>query len=487
LGKIITAVSRRNNKYQAVSLRKRGHSYELLRFVDCQTSQSGWQEFCRGAVDGYGAGDAHKSKQTDIISSFDTDRTAFYRVGMPSVAAEQMGSVVSMQAETLLPLPVGQMRIAWRAGANETDQTEVTIAAARNDLLTTIGREIEGYKPAKMVLQSEAIITGWKRLFGGGHETAIVIYIDQTNTKICLASQGELAHSYTSDVGRDDLLGTGQIDPGYAEQLAQDIYHYRTKMIDSEESAAVYLLSDGTGFMARLVDLINNTDLEITPVEPVANIIIDQRDDDSGELNQTIYEYLVPLSLATIWLDEKDGLLDIFERLTSTAKPDEKKFRVPPLWLSATVVVLAAGFLILASYGNTYSQLKITERNLEITKKAVKETYPKLNIAQWQEAQRIKQGVAEYRANLLDVLRMIHDCTPGDILIDSIECKAGAPISLKAHTKKKGRSKLDEYEDKLRAYKGVKTVRIANQGWNEKAKKMSFGVTFEYKKFKKRQ
>ena len=487
MGKIITAVSRRNNKYQAVSLRRRGRAYELLRFVDCQISQTGWQEFCRVAVDGLGGGGVHRSKQTDIIASFDTDRTAFYRVGMPTVAAEQTESVVLMQAETLLPLPVEQMKIAWRAGANDTNQAKVTIAAARNDLLQSIGREIESYKPAKMVLQNEAIIAGWKELFGGGHETAVVIYIDQTNTKICLANEGRLTHSYTSDVGRDNLLGADRVDPGYAEQLAQDIYHYRSKMIDSEESAAVYLLSDGTGFMAQVADLINTADLEVIPVEPVTDIIIDQSGDDSAELSQNIYDYLVPLSLAVIWLDEKDGLLDIFGRLTSRAKTDEKKFRVPPLWLSGTVVVLAAGFLILASYGNTYSQLKITERNLEITKQAVSEAYPDLDVAQWQDAQKIKQGVAEYRANALDVLRMIHDCTPGDILIDSIDCKTGAPIALKAHTKKKGRSKLDEYEDKLRAYKGVKTVRIANQSWNEKAKKMSFSVTFEYKKFKKRQ
>ena len=111
MSKTIRAIIKKPQEFKAVQMRPSGTGYELLTHCD---------------------NEADLPPADSTIIGFDSSRAAFYRIMVPPVREDQMPSLVRMQAETLLPLPLEQMEMAWRQGAEKEGKSAVTITAARS-------------------------------------------------------------------------------------------------------------------------------------------------------------------------------------------------------------------------------------------------------------------------------------------------------------------------------------------------------------------
>ena len=203
MSKTVTAITNGTGVFQAVQMRRSASGYELL------------------SVHNESSGMASSDM---TVGGFDSGRAAFYRIEVPAVKSEQMDSLVRMQAESLLPLPIEQMEVAWRSRRSEGGKAEVTIAAARLLQLERYRREMERFGPQRIYLSGEAVVKVWRELYGGGEAKAAVVYVGPQNTHICLSAEGRLIQAVSSDIGWAELMEEGAAEAAL-QRLIQDLRH----------------------------------------------------------------------------------------------------------------------------------------------------------------------------------------------------------------------------------------------------------------------
>ena len=146
MSKTVTAITNGTGVFQAVQMRRSDSGYELLSVHDESSSL----------------------EPSDVtVGGFDSGRAAFYRIEVPEVKSEQMDSLVRMQAESLLPLPIEQMEVAWRSHKSGEGKAEITIAAARLLQLERYRREMERFGPRRIYLSGEAVVKVWRDILLG--------------------------------------------------------------------------------------------------------------------------------------------------------------------------------------------------------------------------------------------------------------------------------------------------------------------------------
>lgn len=133
------AIAQEDNKFKAVELKRQNGSFEVLWARSSEISDKSWSSFA--AECGLSTVTSKQAKlNSDRIGvvGIDSADVAFYRIDIPSIGEDETEAVVKMQAETILPLPVEQMELAWRRGSVRDGKIAITIAAARRELLSTL-------------------------------------------------------------------------------------------------------------------------------------------------------------------------------------------------------------------------------------------------------------------------------------------------------------------------------------------------------------
>lgn len=486
MNKTITAVSRQDDQYQGVVLRKKGHLYELLHLCSHSREQYSWHDFCRQINQADSTAiDTPQTDSSHIIVGFDSSRTAYYQITIPEMDADRMAAAIKIQNEAILPLPSEQMKTAWRTGNPVNGKTDVTIAAIRKDQYQKHLNQTKDCPHDRIILQSEAIIKAWMSLFGGVAQPSVVVYIGKNNTQILLSRDGVLSFGATSDVSRDDLGLDGQLDRCAAEQLAQDIYHIHDRLGDTAQKLPIYILSDQSETLEQIITYLNTIELNIETATPQKQIISDVSKGKPVDLSaEIVYQYLVPLGLALLAFDEQAKVLDIFDQRKPMEKNRKMTIQLPSLKYCAVAVLISAFLLVAVSYGLDVWKVKRIDAYLADFQEYQNQSETPINLSQWQKEQKTKKYIAAQRPDILQLLQIIQSCDPGDIMLDSIHCKKNQPVTMTAHTKNEG--KMYDFQEKLQNHKSIKTVRIDNKRLDDKKKEYNFTITFEYKSFSKK-
>jgi hypothetical protein len=448
LTKTIRAITNGTGPFQAVQLRRSDSGYELLGVYD--------------EAGGLGA--------TDItVGGFDSGRAAFYRIQVPGVKSEQMASLVRMQAEALLPLPMDQMELAWRSHKGEAGKSEVTIAAARVNQLERYQQEMKPYGPKRIYLSGEAVVRVWRELFGGGEDAAVVMYVGPQNTHLCLSKGGRLIHALSSDIGQAELLQEG-VGEASLQRLIQDVRHGLELFDEEVKVKGIELLSPEGDELELVSERLGRMGVEVRmrQADKEKLKLSDER------LRGEVYRYLVPIGLGMMGMKEHGDELDLFGRWLMRADQGEKQRRYPSLKLTgplAAAMLLAFmfvyGAIATARLTGKWESLQ-TEEDIDV---------PKL-----MREQGIKKYVASQRVDLLELLQTITACGPKDVMMDSFHFQKGQPMSIAAHTKNTDRI----YDFREALSKHFDTVRVQNPTFDKAKKATKFTLTFDYTKTKKR-
>jgi len=448
LSKTVTAITNGTGVFQAVQMRRSDSGYELLSVYDESSGLA-------------------SSDMT--VGGFDSGRAAFYRIEVPAVKSEQMDSLVRMQAEALLPLPIEQMELAWRSRKSGEGKAEVTIAAARLLQLERYRREMERFDPQRIYLSGEAVVKVWRELYGGGEAKAVVVYVGPQNTHICLSAQGRLIQAVSSDIGRAELMEEGVAEAAL-QRLIQDVRH-ALELFDGElKTQRIELLCPEGESMAPMVERLGRMGVEVRSQQADMGRLKLSESVSSAE----VYGYLVPIGLGMMALKEDGEELDLFVRWLAAAKEGETKRRLPSMKVTGPLAaVMLIGFII--TYG-ALATARLTH------KKEALQTDPNVNVPELEREQAIKKYIALQRVDLLGLLQTITECGPKGVMMDGIHYRKGQPVSVTAHTK--NQDQIFDFREALQ--KHFSTVRVQNPTYDKAKKATKFTLTFEYKKPRKR-
>ncbi len=448
MSKTVTAITNGTGVFQAVQMRRSDSGFELLSVHNESTGMA-------------------SSDMT--VGGFDSGRAAFYRIKVPAVKSEQMDSLVRMQAEALLPLPIEQMELAWRSHKSGEGKTEVTIAAARLNQLERYRREMERYGVRRIYLSGEVVVKVWRELYGGGEGKAAVVYVGPQNTHICLSAEGRLIQAVSSDIGRVELMEENGAEVAL-RRLIQDVRRGLDMFDEEVKGKGIELLCPDGESLKPMVERLKRMGVEVQ-----------SRQIDMGRLNlsesvssEEVYEYLAPIGLGMMALKEDGGELDLFARWLAATEESKVKRRLPSLKVTGPLAaVMLLGFLV--TYGTiARAHLKQKEEALQ--------TDENVDVRKLEQEQAIKRYIASQRVDLLELLQTVTECGPKGVMMDGIHYQKGQPVSVMAHAK--NQDLIFDFRKALS--KHFKTVRLENPTFDKEKKATKFTLTFEYEKSKRR-
>jgi hypothetical protein len=467
-----TAGSRRRGPYKAVMVKKASKGLELI----WKTVEDGGDDlsaFIKKVMPQKASTDTNGSLPAGVLA-LDAASVAFYRIEAPPVPDSQLDPIVRMQAESLLPLPLDQMQIAWRADAEVNGKRACSIVAARSDQLSSFANGTMD-RLSLILLDAEAVVRAWMDLFSGTIEKTVLINIRTTDCQVLLAEGGMLCHAVTLDFGLDSLSDDDKRSDYelFVHDLRNTIDLFST---DAAEESPVFVISADEQKHEQLISYLQSAGINAQPTVPNLQILRYGKSD--GEIigssgigpvtGEDICEYIEPIGLALMSLDQDAERLNLFEGLSNKADEDSKK-KVTKLvkWACLLTVVTAAIFLVVAKEVDKVSLEELT--SIEVT-----------NLI---EQQKMKQQIAAQRPDILGLITMIGECASEGMMLDSFDYKSGkVDISSFAKT----REQIYEFEKKLNSKKDISNLKIISPTYDEKKKRVNFKMQFDYKKFSKK-
>ncbi len=482
------AMSREESGLKAVEVVKLADALEVLWAKSSQNSNTNWQLFA--AECGLSVGLAEQQKtdgdKTTVIG-FGSTGVAFYHIGLPAAKESEIKAMVGMQAETLLPLPVEQMEMAWRAGRVRNGQVAVTVAAARRENLQRFVESVRGLNPARIMLDCEGAVTAWKELFYGDAEDAVVVNLTARSTQVCLAENGRLSNAIVLDMGIEDF--ENKDEPKQTEATERFIFDVKSALEAFGYAEAVnlpiYILSDGSSTLKGIVACLKSAGLNVKAALPQIQKVRAQ----TGFGVEQLYEYRVPIGLALMALEmhvlrpgsvlgtpyggRADGF-GLFDSLYRPAGTEEKKaILYSPKIAGVIAAIMLAAFIIVS-----YVIVVITPGAIE---ERLQTADSNTDIDLLMQRHNLIRIVAMERPNLLELIKQISESGDSSIKLESFHFKKGQLVSITGQVQ--GPDQLYKFQEALMSKSGVKDVKILNPSRDSKTKKLKFTMTFHYRNF----
>lgn len=470
----VIAIAQEESKLKAIELREQKGGLRVLWTKSSEDTDTDWRVFaaeCGLSVEPTAHIGADDNKA--IVVGFNSAGVAFYRMSVPAVSEEETASIVKLQAETRLPLPVEQMELAWRADQMQNGQVGIIVAAARKKLLQGFVEDVRSFEPTKILLDCEGVVKAWKAFFSGDKKQAVVVSMAARNTQICLAENGRLSNAMVLDTGMEDLAAKGEDEQMQTcERFVQDMRSVLELFGYAEQAELpVFVLSDGDAAHVSIVSSLRSAGLNARVALPDVK---DSRVPKEIGVEST-YEYRVPIGLGLMALEASEDELNIFEHLYSPAAKKEKKH-----WLYSPKVacVIAAVMLVLS----TVVLFTVDMASPGAIEKRLSTSGSEADINLLMQRQKLIKTVAQQRPDLLNLLGQVNASGERGIKLESFHFKKGQPVTITGQAG--GNEQLYRFEKSLQDRNNIKSVKT-NPSRDAKTKKIKFTITFHYKNFTK--
>lgn len=450
-----TGIIRQGDQTRSVTLRRNAEGIELVYHHTTPTRTPG--------VPATGG---------DLIVGVDAGAVAFHHVTVPAVKGDDMPAVVRMQAEALSPLAIDDMTFAWHAGVGSDGQLPVTIATAKTDHLQQVIRQYEHLHPARFLLEGQAAVKVWRLLCPGAEGLAVIINFTANGTLLCLAEPTGLAggsyqliHQTTLDVTLDDLRVAEGAGVNRQRLIVDLLGALKLFGVSGQETPAVFILAPGDGAVSDLAQALNDRGLETKIVMAMPGNLSTGRDFSQADL----FEYLIPVGLALLGLDEDAMALDLFAELGQPDRETSKDRQRRSLKKKVALVVGLVVVGVVVAYVSDIMQLGRLE-------KAWQQGGDELSAVELIEQHRLRKNIARQRIDMLELMSRVQAALPDGMLVDRVTFKRGRRMSLEVSTK--NIDQVYEFQKALTEQKGIKAVKPSVAIDRKKAT-----VTFDYKTF----
>jgi hypothetical protein len=437
----------------------------MCRSVRIELTSTGvklvWKHSCESSSLDESLSSAGLSRgKTHTVLGIDPAGVGFYNIEIPQVPEAQLDSIVRMQAETILPLPLEQMEIAYHCGRVIADKCRVTIAAGRSTQLKSELAFAKECKAASIVLSSEAIAKAFDTLFNITQKKYIVLNMRGSDTQVLLCEDGKLVHAVKLDIGIDDIND--------AERKCGEMFVYELRNtlemldVDSSDKTMIYVFSGSRELTEDVVAGLNDVGI----LSETAELKLDAIKAKTDLSDDEVFEYIEPIGCALLAVDGEKRPLNLFSNLHNLTKKKKKKkssgFAVLLRAAAVFVVMLLATFFTF-NYLNKLELVKYANPELD---KLVAE-------------QKTRKLIAQQRPDIIDLFTQLNEDAPGGMKLNVISFKKGEKVTVASQAS--SHEKIVEIEKFLSNKKDFSGVTRQNPTYDAKTKKYKFKLNFHYK------
>ena len=468
----VVAIAHDESKLKAIELREQKGALRVLWTKSSEDTDTDWRVFaaeCGLSVEPRAHTGADSNRA--VVVGFNSAVVAFYRISVPAVGKEETASIVKLQAETRLPLPVEQMELAWRADQMQNGQVGVIVAAARKKHLQRFVEDVRSFEPTKILLDCEGVVKAWKVFFSGDKKDAVVVSMAARNTQVCLAEDGRLSNAMVLDIGMEELAAKGEDEQMQTcERFVQDVRSVLELFGYAEQAELpVFVLSDGDAAHVSIVSSLRSAGLNARVALPdFKNLKVPKEIGVEG-----IYKYHVPIGLGLMALEASEDELNIFKHLYNPAWKEEKKHWLYSPKVACAIAAVMLVLLVVLSYAVDVASPGAIEKRLSMSGSEA-------DINLLMQRQKLIKAVAQQRPDLLDLLGHVTASGERGIKLEFFNFKKGQPVTITGQASTN--EQYYKFEKSLEDRKSIKSVK-PKPSFDAKTKKVKFSITFHYKSF----
>ena len=450
--------------FKAIRVARTSRGFKILFNTIASGEQTTVSDFLSDVVSAH----AKRSVSHPTVLGMDSSAVSFYRIAIPPVKPAQAKSIIAMQAESLLPLPMERMKLGYRIDAAKDGKCPVTLAAGRAD---SIDRQLEMARTISaevVILDAQAIVAAWRHLFAVRHNNSVVVHIRQKKSLVVRVESFKLCHAATIDVGFSDLCSDDTASSS-AALFRQDLRNALDMFgVDTYEN--VFVLSPEQNTYAALIETLNAADIRAAASVPVPEKFSPTTTLETDD----IIEYIEPLGTAFTVLDDEVEHIDIVGQVCNDEKTQNKTASFEKLIHACiTLVLVLAMFLAVAKAVDKANLARI----------------PIDDVSEVIAQRKVRKLVAQKRIDLVEVMATVETALPGGMKIGNLSCERGKPMSVSSTA-----SSIDQilqFQDNLlKELKERQTaepmVDFTASKLDEKKKTMNFKMTFNYKEYTKK-
>ncbi|AQT68179.1 hypothetical protein STSP2_01334 [Anaerohalosphaera lusitana] len=440
---------------RAVALRRTGSGFEVVGHHCTEKSKdpSILPEQIKGFVE------SCEKKGCKSAVGIDSSSVAFYGLDLPPVPDDKAEPIIKIQLESLLPVPISSVEMSPVLLPMGMHGRTAAAAVAGKSFLNQGSSLSDAVKAEKVYLDCQAIVKAWRQLCNPADEKALVLHLTTACAQVILTEKGRVLSAKTFDTVFTSDNPDGRPNP---ELLLHDIRSALdgSKFCDDAMPRMSLLCGDANSDES-LIGYLRAAGLDIERAIPDPSKI------ESEELSATqICDYIVPIGVAMLSADGETPEPDLFGSL-ARSQEEVRSQKKSKSWVVAAVVlvlVTAAGL--------------ITARQLDEKALAMLGTNDSNELGEQRE---LREKIAEHRPEVLELLSLINERLPNGMMLDSFTFSRGKPVTLSSNAA--NWSQMRQFEDKLAEQPGVKNMTEQNPTQDEKTKKISFRLSFDYKNY----
>jgi hypothetical protein len=443
--------------FRGISIARKGGFLKLVSSLTASDEQNSFAEFVKDFMKGRKGHVDHLAVVAELRAS------SFYRISIPPVRVSQADAIISMQCESLVPVAIDRMKIAHRIDPVCDGKCAVTLAVAGKEQVQQCVEMASGLSANGVILTAEAVAGAWRKLFSGGCDDAVLVYVQQDRSLVLEVVSGRLGGAVTIEVGKDQLLS--EETASSSRSLFTHDLRDALSMFSGGVSSNVFVLSSDAEQYDELINSFATANITAQASIPLGVRLKGAEDFDAEQ----IMEYIEPLGACFVALDPEGGCIDFYkggpDKEALDAKSDSLKSLIAPCLILFAVLAL---FMVASKAMDRASLSRLSSPEIDRI------------IAD----QKLRKLVAQKRVDFVELLSKIEAALPPGMKIKSFSCERGKAMSLSSVA-----DSIDQVlglQEKLKGQKGITEVNIASSRTDEKTGKIDFKMTFHYKEYTKK-
>lgn len=412
-----------------------------------------------GRLPSASGGGKEESAPVSLVVGLNSSQVGFYVFEVPSVQEPQLTAIVHTQAESCLPLSVNAMRMAWRVDPDQPADRCV-LAAVRNEVYQQTLSQLPDTQTLSMAPDAVGLIACWHECYQSSRQKTVVLYFTEEEAMAVLTESGRILNAVRVDM-----------DPQQTRRLLiGDLLQALHSLSPDIRQTDLFLMETGSDPHAGLLEELEKEGFH------VHRSALDR--DKLGRLGRPDPKAIEicpeAFGLALLGLAARPVDFD-FTRRQAEPEPTVRGqlLSVPVL---RTVLSIAAAVIITAIglYWKDKVQLNTLQRQLT-------------QAEQGQTAQRLLQEigyrrqVAQVRPDMLELLDILRQVLPEEIILDQFLFERGRPVELRAVAS--GFEQAYEFQKKLQSRSEIRQVQLVEPTLDERTRKVNFTIRFMYRNF----
>ena len=457
INSVAAVSSARTGPFRGVSIARKGGFLKLISCTTAGDEQGDFAEFVKDFTKGRKGHVDHLAVVAELRAA------SFYRISIPPVRASQADAIISMQCESLVPVAMDRMKIGHRIDPVQGGKCAVTLAVAAREQVQQCVEMASGVSANGVILTAEAVAVAWRKIFSGGCDDAVLVYIQQDRSLVLEVVFGRLSGAVTIEVGKDQLL-SGETAASSRSLFTHDLRD-ALSMFSGGVSSNVFVLSSDVEQYDELINSFATANITAQASVPLGVRLKGAEDFDAEQ----IMEYIEPLGACFVALDPENGCIDFFkggpDKEALDAKSDSLRSLINPCLILFMVLAL---FMVASKAMDKASLSRLTSPEID----------------QIIADQKLRKLVAQKRVDFVELLVKVEAALPPGMKIKSFSSERGKAMSLSSVA-----DSIDQVlglQEKLKAQKGISEVNIASSRTDEKTRKIDFKMTFHYKEYTKK-